>query len=58
MMNLSVTIKNVEIGGSFGCAIDLEGRVWSWGSNTTGELGVGDYNQRNLPCQVGALAGK
>lgn len=36
----------MDIGGSFGCGIDMKGKVWSWGSNTSGELGVGDFNQR------------
>ena len=46
LMNINVKFQDMDIGGSFGCGIDMKGKVWSWGSNTSGELGVGDFNQR------------
>ena len=32
--------------------------VWSWGSNASGELGVGDYDPRINPFPIVALQGK
>ena len=55
LMNINVKFQDMDIGGSFGCGIDLKGKVWSWGSNTSGELGVGDFNQRAVPCRVEGL---
>lgn len=34
-------IAQVSAGGHGGAALDDEGRVWTWGSNLTGELGIG-----------------
>ena len=36
-------------------AIKTDGTLWSWGSNSSGELGLGDTTYRNSPVQVGAL---
>ena len=55
LMNINVKFSDMDIGGSFGCGIDVKGKVWSWGSNTSGELGVGDYNQRAVPSKVVGL---
>lgn len=33
-------------------AIDINGKVWAWGNNGDGELGVGDTDQRNVPTAV------
>jgi len=33
------------------------GRVWSFGNNEVGELGLGDNNPRNTPQEITALAG-
>lgn len=32
--------------------------LWTWGSNTSGELGVGDYDSRINPFPVVSLQGK
>jgi hypothetical protein len=44
----------VEVGGSTGhtCAVDASGMVQCWGSNTYGQLGVGDDEGRLKPTPV------
>jgi alpha-tubulin suppressor-like RCC1 family protein len=42
-------------GTSFVLAIKTDGTLWSWGSNGSGELGLGDTTARFSPSQVGAL---
>ena len=37
-------------------AIDTRGRLYAWGRNTDGQLGLGDVVQRNQPCLVADLA--
>lgn len=56
--NIGVKIADVCVGGSFGAAIDVNNGLWAWGSNTNGELGVGDYEPRLTPFAVAALQGK
>lgn len=36
-------------------AIKTNGTLWSWGSNTDGQLGDGTYTSKSSPVQVGAL---
>ena len=36
-------IVNVSVGDKIGCALDESGFVWTWGNNTEGELGLGDF---------------
>ncbi len=40
---VDLDIIQVSIGGCFGAALDRDGLVWTWGSNSNGELGLGDY---------------
>lgn len=37
------------------CAIKTDGALWTWGKNTSGELGLGDQTHRSSPVQVGSL---
>ena len=48
----------MSIGGCFGAAIDRDGQMWTWGSNSNGELGVGDYEARPSPFPVMQLRKK
>lgn len=36
-------------------AINTSGQLFTWGSNSNGQLGLGDTTQQNSPVQVGAL---
>lgn len=40
---------------SHSIAADQEGRLWVWGRNTDGELGLGDFVRRNEPTVVTRL---
>ncbi len=35
-------------------AIKTDGTLWGWGKNELGSLGLGDYNTRSVPVQVGS----
>ena len=51
-------IQEISIGGSFGAAIDRRGTLYSWGSNTNGELGMGDFEAKVEPSVTKGLQGK
>jgi len=36
-------------------AIKTDGTLWAWGSNSVGQLGLGDRTNRSSPVQVGSL---
>ena len=48
----------MALGTNFACALDEDGRVFAWGCNRSGELGVGDLEWRTEPTEVSALFGK
>jgi hypothetical protein len=56
--SISAPLRDIDTGGCFGAAVDIYGTVWTWGSNTSGELGVGDYEPRVNPFPVRQLQGK
>ena len=45
-------VSQVFAGGTHSCALKLDGTLWCWGDNRSGQLGVGDTEPRNLPTQV------
>ena len=51
-MTLDASLVAIEASGFFGCALDDEQRLWCWGSNGNGRLGVGDDEPRKVPHQV------
>jgi alpha-tubulin suppressor-like RCC1 family protein len=51
-------LTDVSVGGSFGVALDQTNKLWVWGANTAGELGVGDYEPRANPCLLDKLKSK
>jgi len=51
-------LNDISVGGSFGAAVDRDGNIYTWGSNTSGELGMGDFEPRVQPTLVKALQGK
>lgn len=54
MKNIDSPVTDVSLGGCFGVATDSDGKIWAWGSNRSGELGLGDCESRALPCCVSA----
>ena len=47
---------SASAGGSFTCAVRVDGTLWCWGANADGQLGVGDTSPRSVPTQVGTDA--
>lgn len=45
----------VAIGYSHMLALSVEGRVFSWGHNFYGQLGVGDHKDKNIPQLISYL---
>ena len=41
--------KSVSCGTEHTVAIDIEGTLWTWGRNTSGQLGVNDTTDRSTP---------
>lgn len=56
--SISAHIADIEFGGCFGVALDDNSNLWTWGSNTSGELGLGDYEPRSTPSIIPGLSGK
>eukprot|EP01022_Parablepharisma_sp_SALTPOND_P018982 TRINITY_DN3178_c0_g1_i1.p1 TRINITY_DN3178_c0_g1~~TRINITY_DN3178_c0_g1_i1.p1 ORF type:complete len:827 (-),score=129.89 TRINITY_DN3178_c0_g1_i1:9584-12064(-) len=56
--SITSKVKDLSVGGSFGVALDGNGKVWTWGANTSGELGVGDYEPRSEPFYLSRLQNK
>ncbi len=48
-------ITAIATGISFSLALKSDGTVWTWGTNTAGQLGDGTTTQRNTPVQVSGL---
>ena len=48
-------IISVSAGDNHILALKKDGTVWAWGSNGTGQLGNGSYNDSNKPVQVNDL---
>ncbi|KAL4472922.1 hypothetical protein ABPG72_007799 [Tetrahymena utriculariae] len=56
--NLKKQMVTVSIGDNFGCAIDIDGQIYSWGYNENSQLGLGDQEPRILPTPMVCLKGK
>jgi len=54
----SETVVAVAAGANFSLALTDDGKVYAWGSNSYGELGIGTTANSNAPVEVSALAGK
>ena len=55
--NLKSPVSDIALGRYFGCVIDNIGNLYSWGQNSDGQLGLGDYESRNLPTLMISLKG-
>ncbi len=53
-----VAITGIENGNGVSYAISQDGTLYAWGSNTNGQLGTGDQEERLVPTAVEALADK
>jgi len=49
---------SVSAGGFHACGIKRDGRLFCWGMNGSGELGVGDNEDRTTPVQSGCVDGE
>jgi len=47
-----IIIKSIHAGSNFSLAIDIEGRVYGWGFNEFGQLGLGDRMPRLAPTLI------
>jgi alpha-tubulin suppressor-like RCC1 family protein len=45
----------VSADGEHNVAITTDGKLWAWGYNNNGQLGLGDTSNRTTPVQVGTL---
>ena len=50
-------VQALAAGGNHGLALTRDGRVFSWGGNAEGQLGLGDSQNRNSPVEVAGLSG-
>jgi X-linked retinitis pigmentosa GTPase regulator len=56
---ISNQVQDICLGFStLGAAIDISGRLWTWGSNIAGELGIGDNEPKVNPYPVLSLKKK
>lgn len=49
------TWKTVSAGSEFTVATKTNNSLWTWGSNTYGQLGLGNTTDKNTPTQVGTF---
>ena len=47
-----VTVPKLEIGATHTAALKTDGTVWTWGSNSYGQLGTGDNINKTMPVKV------
>ena len=53
-----LSAKSVSTGQSHTCSILSDDRVYCWGSNYHGELGIGNYSATNVPIESLLPVGK
>ncbi len=51
------TWSTIALGPESACAVQSDGSLWCWGSNTRGQLGVGDRDSRRGPALAPVGAG-
>ncbi|MBI3510186.1 MAG: T9SS type A sorting domain-containing protein [Bacteroidetes bacterium] len=55
--NWTTGYVSVDAGFDHLLAIKPDGTVWSWGTNTYGQLGIGNFSNSNVPVHVLGLTG-
>ena len=58
ILAISNRVVDVSLGADLGVAVDDTGLAWGWGSNSHGELAVGDKEPRVHPFPLLNLKGK
>ncbi|CEM29343.1 unnamed protein product [Vitrella brassicaformis CCMP3155] len=53
-LTLDVRFKAIACGNGFAIALTINGDAFSWGVNTRGQLGLGDFQPRHTPTQIPA----
>ena len=48
-VNATLHYRAISAGRQHTCAIDLEGNLWCWGANDSGQLGDGTWQDRDVP---------
>jgi alpha-tubulin suppressor-like RCC1 family protein len=51
-MIIEAEMIDISVGGCFGMALNINGLIWTWGSNMNGELGLGDLDPRSKPTLI------
>lgn len=51
-LQIQAPIERIALGADHGCALDNNKRVWCWGLNSQGQLGVGDTLPHFTPVMV------
>ena len=54
-VNNSIKVKDVETGYDHPLAVDMNGKVYSWGSNDSGQCGFANENYVFLPKKIKAF---
>ncbi|XP_055059315.2 probable E3 ubiquitin-protein ligase HERC4 [Misgurnus anguillicaudatus] len=53
-----VPVSQISAGGDHSFVLSLSGVVFGWGKNSSGQLGLGDTEDRHVPTVVNSLNGK
>ncbi|XP_056322199.1 E3 ISG15--protein ligase HERC5.2 [Danio aesculapii] len=53
-----IPVAQISAGGNHSFVLSLSGAVFGWGSNSAGQLGLGDTTDRFVPTVVKSLSGK
>ena len=56
--NIDCSVVDIKMGDGFTIIIDMKGNVWGFGKNTSGELGNGDFESRNIATRLSSLKNK
>ena len=54
----NIKVQSVNVGGSFIVIVDQDSKIVVWGSNSNGEIGVGDGKVRNHPTRLETIEDK
>src|SRR5262249_26960429 len=57
VQGLPCNVIAISAGGDYSLALTSDGRVWPWGLNNYGQLGIVNYTAQHLPVQIPNLSG-